>query len=170
MSLLPAAPPAPAPIRVLGAAVDWTVIAIGALMVALVFANVVLHVFHRDNPWTTEFCEFLMVWVTFLGAASATRRGLHMSITELVDRLGPRARRRADLAIAALGAAVLALLVWYGAGIVRATWANELTVLGWPMGLQYLALPAGAALTLVFVGWDAWQIARHVPREARYGA
>ena len=164
MSLLPSAPPAPAPIRALGAAVDWSVVAIGATMVALVFANVVLHVFHRDNPWTTEFCEFLMVWVTFLGAAAATRRGLHMSINEFVDKLAPGARRWADLAIAALAAAVLLLLVWYGTGIVRATWDNELTVLGWSMGLQYLALPVGAAVTLVFVLWDAWLIARRCSR------
>ena len=72
-----------------------------------------------------------------------------MSITEFVDKLDAGARRWADLAIAALAAAVLALLVWYGMGIVRATWDNELTVLGWPMGLQYLALPVGAAATRV---------------------
>ena len=96
MSLLPSAPPAPAPIRALGAAVDWSVVAIGATMVALVFANVVLHVFHRDNPWTTEFCEFLMVWVTFLGAAAATRRGLHMSINEFVDKLAMKGARSTD--------------------------------------------------------------------------
>jgi TRAP-type transport system small permease protein len=160
VSLLPPGPVAPAPIRALGAAVDWSVVTIGAVMVALVFANVVLHAFHRDNPWTTEFCEFLMVWVTFLGAAAATRRGLHMSINEFVDKLGPGARRWADLAISALAAAVLGLLVWYGTGIVRATWDNELTVLGWSMGLQYLALPVGAAATLVFVLWHAWLIAR----------
>jgi TRAP-type C4-dicarboxylate transport system permease small subunit len=164
VSLLPPGPAAPAPIRALGAAVDWSVVAIGAVMVALVFANVVLHAFHRDNPWTTEFCEFLMVWVTFLGAAAATRRGLHMSINEFVDKLDAGARRWADLAIAALAAAVLVLLVWYGAGIVRATWDNELTVLGWPMGLQYLALPVGAAATLVFVLWNAWLIARRCTR------
>jgi TRAP-type C4-dicarboxylate transport system permease small subunit len=62
------------------------------------------------------------------------------------------------------------LLVWYGIGIVRATWANELTVLGWPMGLQYLALPVGSAATLVFVLWDAWQTGQGVSREARYPA
>lgn len=170
MTLLPPAPPAPAALRALGAAIDWGVVAIGGAMVALVFANVVLHLFHRDNPWTTEFCEFLMVWVTFLGAAAATRRGAHMTISEFVDRLRPHARRGADLAIAAFAAALLVLLVWYGVGIVRATWANELTVLGWPMGLQYLALPVGSAATLVFVLWDVWQIGQGVPREVRYPA
>jgi len=170
VSFLPPAPPAPAALRAFGAAIDWSVVAIGGMMVALVFVNVVLHLFHRDNPWTTEFCEFLMVWVTFLGAAAATRRGAHMTINEFVDRLRPRARRGADLAIAALAAALLVLLVWYGIGIVRATWANELTVLGWPMGLQYLALPVGSAATLVFVLWDAWQTGQGVSREARYPA
>lgn len=164
MSLLPPAPPAPAPIRALGTAIDWIVVAIGAVMIALVFANVVLHLFHRDNPWTTEFCEFLMVWVTFLGAAAATRRGLHMSINEFVDKLDAGARRWADLALAAVAAGVLGLLVWYGTGIVRATWDNELTVLGWSMGLQYLALPVGSAATLVFVLWNAWLIARRCTR------
>lgn len=93
-----------------------------------------------------------------------------MTISEFVDRLDRGSRRGADLAIAAVAAAVLALLVWYGAAIVRATWANELTVLGWPMGLQYLALPVGSAATLVFVLWDAWQIGQGVPREVRYPA
>jgi hypothetical protein len=39
---------------------------------------------------------------------------------------------------------IIGLLAWYGMGIVRSTWGNELTVLHFPMGLQYLALPVGA--------------------------
>jgi len=45
-------------------------VAIGAVMVVLVFCNVVMHVFRRDIAWTTELCEFMMVWATFLGGAS----------------------------------------------------------------------------------------------------
>src|SRR5215207_2921336 len=99
MPFLPPGPPAPAPIRVLGQIVDWAIVAIGGVMIVLVFLNVVFHLVGRDIAWTTEFSEFLMVWVTFLGGAAASRRGLHMTITEFVDKLAPGGRRLADAAI-----------------------------------------------------------------------
>jgi TRAP-type C4-dicarboxylate transport system permease small subunit len=165
--LLPA-PALPAPLALVGTLVDWTVVAIGAVMITIVFANVVFHLFGRDNAWTIELSEFLMVWVTFLGGASAARRNAHMAITELVDKLGPSARRGADAGIQAMAAAILVLLAWFGMGIVNASWGNELTVLRIPMALQYLALPVGAAAMLAFVGWDLWLILRGVPRASRY--
>jgi TRAP-type C4-dicarboxylate transport system permease small subunit len=149
--------------------VDYTVVAIGAVMVTLVFINVIMHVFHMDIAWTTEFCEFMMVWATFLGGASAARRGAHMTITEFIDKLSGRPRQRADAAIQILALAVLFLLVRYGWGIVQANWGNVLTVLDWPMAFQYLALPIGAAAAFVFVVFDFVQILRGKSAEERYG-
>ncbi len=169
MSLLPPGPHAPWPIRAFGAFVDWTIVAIGGTMIALVFLNVLFHLVGRDIAWTTELCELLMVWVTFLGGAAAARRGAHMTITEFLDKLAPSRRRLADGAIQLVCLAILLMLVWYGVGIVRSTWSNELTVLHVPMGLQYLALPAGAAAMAVFTAWDLVGIARGRSRDARYG-
>ncbi len=95
--LLPPAPPAPAFLRVIGDAVDRAIVCIGAVMIVLVFINVVLHLFGKDMAATTEICELLMVWVTFLGGAAATRRGAHMAITELIDKLNVGSRRMVDL-------------------------------------------------------------------------
>ncbi len=161
---------APAPLRALGRAVDWAVIAIGALMTVGVFVNVVLHQFGRDLAWVTELGELLMVWVTFLGGACAAQRGLHMSINEFVDKLAPAARGRADAAIAALGAALMALLTVYGWRLVQANWDNQLTVLEWPMAIQYMGMAVGCTLMTLFMAFDAWQAVRGVPRERRYPA
>jgi hypothetical protein len=79
-----------------GRAVDWAVIAIGAVMATMVFVNVSLHLFDKDLAWVTEFGELLMVWVTFLGGACAAQRGAHMTITEFIDKLAPAKRRWAD--------------------------------------------------------------------------
>lgn len=147
----PPGPPEPALIRWLGTIVDWSVVAIGAAMIVLVFVNVLMHIMQKDNPWTTELCELLMVWVTFMGGAAAARRNLHMTITEFLDKLNPAIRKWADASILLLCAAVLVLLVWYGMGIVNSSWDNILTVLQMPMAFQYLALPIGSAATLVFV-------------------
>jgi TRAP-type C4-dicarboxylate transport system permease small subunit len=170
MRLLPSGPPAPPAIRWLGTAVDWTVVGIGAVMVVLVFCNVVMHVLQRDIAWTTELCEFMMVWATFLGGASLARRGGHMTITEFLDKLSEAKRRQADGVIQVVALAVLVLLVWYGIGIVQANWGNVLTVLDWPMALQYLGLPVGSAAMLVFVAFDLIQILRGRTRGERYGA
>lgn len=153
----------------LGDAVDWSIVGIGALMIVLVFINVVMHSFGKDMAATTETCELLMVWVTFLGGAAAARRGAHMAITELIDKLAAGPRRLVDLAISAASAAVLASLVWYGWGITVAGWTNRLTVLDIPMSFQYLALPVASFITMLFVLWDGLQILRGRSHEERFG-
>jgi TRAP-type transport system small permease protein len=168
--LLPPAPAAPAPLRALGVAVDWTIVVMGAAIVVVVFVNVLLHQLALDIAWTTEFGELVMVWTTFLGAAAAVRRQAHMAVGELVDLLPGRGRLYADAAIQLVVAAVLVLLVWKGWVAANASWGNVLTVLDWPMAVQYLSLPVGSAIALLFVAWDLILIARGIPRALRYGA
>jgi TRAP-type C4-dicarboxylate transport system permease small subunit len=165
--ILPPAPRAPAALAAFGAAVDWTVVGIGAVMIALVFANVTLHVVGKDFAWVTELAELLMVWVTFLGGACATRRGAQMTITEFIDKLEGNARQAADAAVDLFAAGVLAALVWYGINLAIAGWGNELTVLHVPMSTQYAGMPVGCAAMLVWVLWDLYRIARGDSREAR---
>ena len=167
--LLRPVPPAPPAIRLLGRIVDWVVIVIGAVMATMVFLNVCLHLFHEDLAWVTEFGELLMVWVTFLGGACAAQRGAHMTITEFIDKLPAPRRRWADLAVQAACLAMLGVLVRFGWSLVDRNWGNELTVLQWPMAIQYMGMAVGCTLMALFVAWDAWQILRGVPREVRYG-
>ena len=166
--LLPPAPPAPRPLAIFGALVDWTVVAIGAVMIILVFVNVLLHIVGRDLAAVTELAELLMVWVTFLSGGSASRRGAQMSITEFVDKLGVRARARADAAIDLVAVFILVLLIGYGANLVIAGWGNELTVLQIPMSFQYLGMPVGCAAMLAWVLYDLLLLARGATREQRW--
>ncbi len=159
---------APLPLRWLGRLVDWTVIAIGAAMVGLVFFNVSLHLIGKDLAWVTELGELLMVWVTFLGGACAAQRGAHMTITEFVDKLQPAGRRWADAAIQIACLGMLLVLVRYGWSLVSSNWGNQLTVLEWPMAIQYMGMAVGCTLMAVFVAFDVWQVLRGVPRQQRY--
>lgn len=166
--LLASGPPMPWPMQVLGRLVDWSVIVIGGTMALLVFFNVSLHLFGKDLAWVTELGELLMVWVTFLGGACAAQRGAHMTITEFIDKL-PEARRRwADAAVLALCLAMLLVLVRHGWALVAANWDNQLTVLEWPMAVQYMGMAMGCTLMALFVAFDLWQALRGVPRSARY--
>lgn len=168
-SLLAPMPPAPAPIRLIGLAVDWAVVCIGGLLAALVFLNVLLHAAGRDIAWAIELGELLMVWVTFLGGACASQRGLHMTITEFIDKLGPAGRRWADAAVQSLCLAMLAVLDKYGWSLVQHNWGNELTVLGWPVAVQYMGMAVGCSAMSLFVAWDLFQTLAGATREQRYG-
>jgi TRAP-type C4-dicarboxylate transport system permease small subunit len=159
---------APWPMRLLGRVVDWALIVIGAGMAALVFFNVSLHMVDKDLAWVTELGELLMVWVTFLGGACATQRGMHMSINEFVDKVPPERRHWADAAILVLSLVVLLVLTRYGWSLVQRNWGNQLTVLEWPMAIQYMGMAVGCTLAAVFVAFDLWQTLRGVPRELRY--
>ncbi len=169
MRLLPPGPDVPAPLRWLGTAVDTVIVVLGGALVLVVFSNVVLHAFDQDIAWTTEFGELVMVWTTFLGVAAAVHRNAHMAVSELIDLLPePRPRLLADGLIQLTVAGVLLLLVWKGGVAAQAGWGSVLTVMQWPIAVQYLSLPVCSAIALVFVAWDLLQIARGVPRQQRY--
>jgi TRAP-type transport system small permease protein len=172
MSILPPSRSSdPALVRWLGSLVDILMILFGAALVVVVFTNVVLHAFDRDIAWTTEFGELVMIWTTFLGVAAAVQRNLHMAVSELVDLVPePGPRLAADGLIQLVVAGLLVLLVWKGGVVADAGWASELTVLSWPLAIQYMALPVSSLFALVFVIWDLIQIVRGVPRSSRYGA
>ncbi len=159
---------APTALRWLARLIDWSVIAIGAVMIVLVFVNVLLHVIGKDLAWVTELGELLMVWVTFLGGVCAAHRGMHMMINEFLDKLTRERRRIADLTIQALCAAILVMLFYFGLKIVASSWNNTLTTLEWPMAWQYMPLPLAAALMLCFAAWDGYRTLRGDTRDTRY--
>ncbi len=164
----PSFPPMPAWLRYIGKTVDWAVILIGGSLAALIFINVVLRMFGKDLAWLLELGEMMMVWVTFLGGAAAAQRGAHMSINEFLDKLDTVKRRLADAAVQLFSLAVMASVFLYGIKIVQSSWDNVLTTLEWPMAWQYMPLPLGAGLMVLFIAYDLWLIFRGIPREQRY--
>lgn len=167
--LLPCGPRQAWPVHWLGRIIDWLLVIAAAAMIALVFFNVCAHVAGHDLAQTTEACEFLMVWVSFLGGASVIRRSGHMTITEFIDKLGSRARLAADFFVQLFAFVVLGLLFWNGLIIVGNNWGNVLTVLQIPMSWQYMPLSVGSGAGMIFVAYDLYQILCGKSREERYG-
>lgn len=156
--------PEPAPLRVLGDAIDIVLVGLSAVLVTVMFTNVLARaVLSVDIAWNTEFGEFCLVWATFVGAASAARRGAHMRITELIDAVSPPARRVLEVATRLAILVLLGLLLWRGILIADRTMTQEMSVLHWPVGLQYLAMPVGSLLTALYVAYDAWIVIRGGP-------
>jgi TRAP-type transport system small permease protein len=151
----------PAALRVLGDALDLSVTALAFALLAVMCANVAARVALNSNiAWNTEFGEFVLLWATFLGGAAAARRGAHMRISELVEALPARFRRALEVGTRLGVVLILCFLSWNGFVLARETMDQQMTVLNWPVGIQYLAMPVGSFLALVYVVYEIAQLLR----------
>ena len=167
--MLPRGPQQALPIHFLARLIDWALVIAAAAMIVLVFFNVSSHAAGHDLSQTTEACELLMVWVSFLGGASIIRRSGHMTITEFIDKLDGKARLAVDFLVQLFTLVVLGILFWNGLIIIENNWGNVLTVLQIPMSYQYMPLAIGSGAGMIFVTYDLYQILCGKSREARYG-
>ena len=66
----------------------WLIVGCLALMVVLVFTNVVLrYAMNSGISISEELSRWLFVWLTFLGAVIAMNEGAHLGTDTLVSRL-----------------------------------------------------------------------------------
>lgn len=73
---------------------EWTVAVVLAVMVLLVFGNVVMrYAFNSGITVSEELSRWLFVWMTFLGAIVALKEHGHLGTDMLVSRLGPTGKK-----------------------------------------------------------------------------
>jgi TRAP-type transport system small permease protein len=151
----------PALLRWLGLAIDVSVCSAGALVIALVFYNVLSrYILHTDVAWSSELCTLLLIWITFVGGAMAVRRNVHLGVTEFIMGLKPRVRSRVDAVVLALTALALGLLVYFGITLTLLSWDNVAIAIRISNGWWYLAMPVGCLLMLVFVLYQLLAVLR----------
>lgn len=69
----------------------------------LVLVNVFLRYFmHTGLYWSEEVCTSCFVWAVYIGAAACYKRGMHLGVDVLVNKLPGGARRVVKLVVDAL--------------------------------------------------------------------
>ena len=99
--------------------------------------------------WTEEFARYCLVWASLLGAAVATKRGQHIAVTFVMERLPARLRRFFRIVALLSVAVILAIILWGGIQLVLVTRAQISPALRIPMAIPYAAVPVGAAVMLM---------------------
>lgn len=115
------------------------------VMTMLTLLQVVLrYVFRTPLVWTEEASVFLMIWMAFVGAGVAMRRGAHVAMTLLVERM-PSGLSQALIALSRiLVLAFLAVLAWQGWLLAMSVGGQRSPALAIPMAWPYLTMPFGA--------------------------
>jgi TRAP-type transport system small permease protein len=117
---------------------DALVAAALALMVVLVFGNVVLRYgFNSGITVSEELSRWLFLWMTFLGAVVAMKEHAHLGSDMLVSRL-PRIGKRICLIAGQLLMLYVTWLVFKGSlDQTRINWDATAPVTGWPLAVVY---------------------------------
>jgi TRAP-type C4-dicarboxylate transport system permease small subunit len=137
---------------------EWLLVGLLALMVVLVFGNVVMrYAFNSGITLSEEVSRWLFVWMTFLGAIVALRERGHLGSDMLVSRLGPKGKR----VCLAAGQSLMLYATWL---LLSGSWAQarinadvEAPVTGASVAIFYacgvvFALSSGLLLAL-----DLWR-------------
>ncbi len=118
-------------------------IAIGILGL-ITFINVVVrYLTNFSFAFTEEFSVFLMVFMALIGGSSVMAKGGHLSITFIVDRLGPKKRKRVLVVAGALTALTFLLIAILGLRMAWDEYRFEVTSpgLGIPTWIYTMWLP-----------------------------
>ncbi|MEZ5739448.1 MAG: TRAP transporter small permease [Burkholderiaceae bacterium] len=111
--------------------------------------------FAAPTSWSLEINSFLVVYLAVMVAADVERRGEHIGITLLPDRLGRRGARVLGIIVSVVGVVFCAILTWRGAMMSYEAWSYEERVssaFGTPIWLPYAMLPVGfGVLSLQFL-------------------
>ncbi len=141
--------------------IDWICLGLMAALVVDVFLGVFSrYVLHATFQWYDEVARLCFVWMVFLGAATAVRRGAHFRLHLLIDRFGPRPRRVIDVVVGLLvlvfgGVLVAGGIAMYPVARRQVTDSLELSMLWF-----YGALPIGGALMILFSLPQLWRMTR----------
>lgn len=100
--------------------------------------------------WADEVARAMIIWLAFLGAGVAARRGAHFRIAVLETRvtvpwLGVVSRYAMQLSLAATGG----LLVFLGYRLMGLVGDQTTVVLKLPVRWIYLSMPAGGVLLVI---------------------
>lgn len=168
MHQLPDTPGESTALRILGqavaticaAAMALSAIAILISFVLIGWAVVMRYVFNAAPAWVDELVGHLLVATVMLAVAQTFRRGEHIGVDVLVQRLSPAGKRWATAWAAVACAAVATVLVVSGGQTAMLARTLGLVTEGhleWPVWWLMLMLPLGGALLLLATLEALWR-------------
>lgn len=119
------------------------------LEIAILLAGVVArYVFNAPLTWSDELASILFLWLAMLGAVVALRRGEHMRLTTLVNRIKPEKRVWVTLGAELVVAAFLLEIILPAYEYFQDQWAISTPALEIHDGLRVAAIAVGAVMMM----------------------
>lgn len=118
-----------------------------------IFFDVILrYFFNRPTGWISEVSTYLFLYVIFLGTGYALQTQLHIRVTFLIDRFGPRSVRWIEFSTMVFSIIFCSVLLWQTSIMTWAAFSGKWTtptMLSVPYALIYISMVIGTALLLL---------------------
>ena len=107
--------------------------------------------------WSEEIPRYLLVWITYLGAALAIKFKEHISLDVFFNLMPLRARQVGHFFLNGLVAIVAVIMVVYGIGLVNHFGEDLMESIPVTNFWLYLAMPVSGTLMLLYLVQDTWK-------------
>jgi len=135
------------------------------MMVMIGYDVLMRHIFNDPTIWADEVSCYLLVGITFLGAAYTLSMDAHVRIETFTDRLGPKAQRYLEFITDVLSLAFLVLFTRQAYWLVKDSWVSvkiSATLLRTPLYLPQILFAVGLT-------WFSLQMLVHILRRITSG-
>lgn len=146
----------PRPSRIFDRSLDATAVLCGLIVLfglVSVCAEVVMRYFLRTPiEWVVEVNEYLLVYLTFLGAGWLLRDQGHVRVDVFVRLMSPRGKAVVEVLACIAGALVCLVVVVYGSYVTWGLWlrsAISATALEMPLAPVVVIVPLGALAMMI---------------------
>jgi len=130
---------------------DFTALACFIAMFACIIIEVICrNLLFMPTTWAEEASRLFCVWSVFLGSASAWRRGSHIAIDVLSERISGYRKKMLQATVNTL-CFVFFCAVWFGAlSIMKTSYPSKTTALEISISYFYLGLYLGLTGMVIF--------------------
>jgi len=143
---------------ILTAIAKWAMLVLASgifiIICVTVFTRYILNVV---PSWSEEVPRYLLVWITYLGAAICVRLQEHISLDIFFNRMPVRARRLGHLVLNLMVGAVGIIMVVYGLGLVRQFGDDLMESIPVKNVWLYLSMPISGSLIALYVILEVWR-------------
>lgn len=138
-------------------------------MAILVFVNVIArYVFNRSLAFSDEMSTYLFVLMSFMGTAIAAKRGAHLGLSILTDKVSAKTRMYIQIFTYAVSGIFCLLIVIFGIQMVMSQYqlGQETAAMQWPEWIYGSFVPIGAAFSMIAFFTSIPDIMRKAKEEA----
>lgn len=131
---------------------DWSEKLLFVLMLAMIFfttIQVAFRVFFTALSWSEEITCFLLVYATLVGTAVAFKRGSHIAVTFIAQRLSASVQKFLAIGVLLLGIVFFFVMAVYGALLVKTESLQTSPALQIPMSWVYVVFPLLGAVIIL---------------------
>ncbi len=130
---------------------DGLIMVILGMMSVLVALNVFFRfVLNFSLYWGDELAQILLVWLTFLGAAVATREKSHYVFTYFLDKMAGKWHKIFTLVRDCLNILIISILLYYSSKVSFNIQSWIMPALEFSRSFVYGAAPVGCIFMLIY--------------------